>query len=1163
MRKIPSVVLLSFALFACGTSPNPTATTNTSAPPNGVVFTPLDVITAGDVKNGVITTGDVTKVPGETGTVRLFLTASDNSTDPVNGCNANPQNPVTITLTSSDRNVVSLTGAATDGTKSVTVTGCDPTDATVTYTVNPAAVDASTATLTATASGGRTATVQGKTVSGAFVSSSFKVKVTVPKPTDATAPVITPTLTGTLGQNNWYTSNVVLTWSVVDNESQYTSTDCSSTTVTADTKGTTFTCEATSAGGKSTRSVTVKRDATAPVISGQDVTDPAWRNSDRSESFTVTDATSGVVGDTSFTLTASAESASATTPTVVTRTVTDEAGNTATRTLSALIDRTAPAVSADVTNTTWRNSALNANFTASDALSGLAKDTDGAFTLTVNQESKSATEPTVVAYTVKDRAGNATTRRASALLDFTPPVISGQNIVGATWQNVPTSANFTAKDDLSGLSDAGLATFTLTASKDSTSATQPTVVSQTVTDLAGNQAVRSISALIDTVKPVLIAKRNVQPNGEKWNNTDVTVTFECSDALSGLTATCPTAQTFGEGAAQTAKASVTDRAGNTAEVTEGPINVDKTAPIVRAVADHAPNSLGWYADDVTVKFECSDDLSGVSACPGNRTLGEGADQSVAADIIDRAGNAATTTLSGVNVDKTAPVALVNVTGGTLGLKDWYTSDVTFGTANSTDALSGLANCTPVAPLMQDNTAYVASTTCTDKAGNTAGGALTVKRDATAPVISGQNITDTTWRKSDRSESFTVTDATSGVVGDTSFTLTASAESKSAAEPTVVTRTVTDEAGNTATRTLSALIDKTAPVITATRDLKANNDGWTNADVTVKFECSDALSGLAATCPSSQIFGEGANQTASASISDQAGNTATATLGGINVDKTAPVAQVKVLSGKLGQNDWYTGDVTFGTTDSSDTLSGLASCTPVAPLTMDAATYTASTTCKDRAGNTANGTVNVKRDATAPQFSGSLNLNVIAQNIGGAPLDMGNLIATDVTSGLSGGVTCNVATLGMGDNSVTCQATDRAGNTATTPTTTVQVTLGSIYTNAFNLLQPLKNTPSDLSLVKMGSTVPIKFLAPTYAGGQPATDLASSLKLSVAYKAASINDPTFEVTDLSTGSTVWRYDANSGQYVFNLSTKTGFKTGEYTVFVTLGTVKLAVGAFNVK
>ena len=84
---------------------------------------------------------------------------------------------------------------------------------------------------------------------------------------DSTPPVIQATVNGTQGSNSWYTSNVVITWSVTDAESSITSTSgCENVSLTTDTSGVTYTCQATSQGGTSSQSVTVMRDTTPPKV---------------------------------------------------------------------------------------------------------------------------------------------------------------------------------------------------------------------------------------------------------------------------------------------------------------------------------------------------------------------------------------------------------------------------------------------------------------------------------------------------------------------------------------------------------------------------------------------------------------------------------------------------------------------------------------------------------------------------------------------------------------------------------------------------------------------------------------------------------------------------------------------------------------------------------
>jgi hypothetical protein len=86
-------------------------------------------------------------------------------------------------------------------------------------------------------------------------------------PLDNTPPVIVPVIAGTAGANGWYVSDVNVTWTVTDGESAVVSQiGCGPVSVTEDTPGVTFTCSATSAGGTASQSVTIMRDATAPVV---------------------------------------------------------------------------------------------------------------------------------------------------------------------------------------------------------------------------------------------------------------------------------------------------------------------------------------------------------------------------------------------------------------------------------------------------------------------------------------------------------------------------------------------------------------------------------------------------------------------------------------------------------------------------------------------------------------------------------------------------------------------------------------------------------------------------------------------------------------------------------------------------------------------------------
>jgi hypothetical protein len=106
------------------------------------------------------------------------------------------------------------------------------------------------------------AVVGGSCTNGAGLSTSATTTLKY----DSSPPDVTPSVTGKLGANGWYTGDVAVSWAVSDPVSDIaTSTGCAVTTLTGDTAGTTVTCAATNGAGLSTqRSVTVRIDRSAP-----------------------------------------------------------------------------------------------------------------------------------------------------------------------------------------------------------------------------------------------------------------------------------------------------------------------------------------------------------------------------------------------------------------------------------------------------------------------------------------------------------------------------------------------------------------------------------------------------------------------------------------------------------------------------------------------------------------------------------------------------------------------------------------------------------------------------------------------------------------------------------------------------------------------------------
>ncbi|MCE7986631.1 MAG: hypothetical protein DYG89_36115 [Caldilinea sp. CFX5] len=227
--------------------------------------------------------------------------------------------------------------------------------------------------------------------------------------TDSTPPVITPQVVGTLGNPGWYISTVTVSWRVVDAETPITSqAGCETQSVTSDTMGVTFTCAATSAGGSSSQSMTIQRDATPPTISAAATTlsnANGWYNSDVTVRFTCSDNVSGVAScPDNEVLSSEGAAVTATTPTI-----NDLAGNQSTlnKVVSVKIDKTAPVVAVTgVSNgaTYPVGSVPVAGCSTSDALAGVATqatlsvtggntDGTGTFTATCSGATDNAGNP--------------------------------------------------------------------------------------------------------------------------------------------------------------------------------------------------------------------------------------------------------------------------------------------------------------------------------------------------------------------------------------------------------------------------------------------------------------------------------------------------------------------------------------------------------------------------------------------------------------------------------------------------------------------------------------------------------------------------------------------------------------------------------------------------
>lgn len=151
-----------------------------------------------------------------------------------------------------------------------------------------------------------------------------------------------------------------------------------------------------------------------------------------------------------------------------------------------------------------------------------------------------------------------------------------------------------------------------------------------------------------------------------------------------------------------------------------PAPPDTTPPSITAQRTPLANAYGWNNVSVTASFVCSDAQSGIQSCTSSIVVGaEGANQSATGTAVDRAGNRATATVTGISIDKTAPT--VTVTGASEGAVYLVMPRVRCA---ATDALSGIAT-QPTLTLVKGSTvkrvtAYTATCSgASDKADNVA------------------------------------------------------------------------------------------------------------------------------------------------------------------------------------------------------------------------------------------------------------------------------------------------------------------------------------------------------------------------------------------------------------------------------------------------------------
>jgi len=295
------------------------------------------------------------------------------------------------------------------------------------------------------------------------------------------------------------------------------------------------------------------------------------------------------------------------------------------------------------------------------------------------------------------------------------------------------------------------------------------------------------------------------PGSNGWYVSDVTAQIQPSNATD---TSCPAVKTF-RSSSDSLDCTATD--GTSTVAFHLQFKIDKVAPSVTgASADRAPNGNGWYNAPVTVTFAGTDATSGIASCAQTTYGGpDSASASVTGTCADVAGNVSAPFTFNLKYDSTPPTVSGSPARGP-DANGWYRSPVVVAFSGS-DATSGIDSCTSASYSGPDTSGTTLTGTCTDKAGDSASGSVSLQYDATPPSMKvdlARPPDKNGWYNHPVALSVTGTDSGSGIdscVGGT--------YSGPASDTASLTATCTDKAGNTTSQPVTFKYDATPPTLT--------------------------------------------------------------------------------------------------------------------------------------------------------------------------------------------------------------------------------------------------------------------------------------------------------------------------------------------------------------
>jgi hypothetical protein len=594
-----------------------------------------------------------------------------------------------------------------------------------------------------------------------------------------------------------------------------------------------------------------------------------------------------------------------------------------------------------------------------------------------------------------------------------------------------------------------------------------TTVMCSAIDTAGNKAQDSFTITMqDTTEPSLILPANIPPTeatGPSGAAVDYTASAEdIVDGAMSPSCSVKSGATFPVGTT-TVSCVASDAHGNT---TQGSFNVtvtDTTPPSLklptRAIIEEATG-----ADGAKVSYDATADdivdgaILVVCDKPSGSTFAL-VMTTVNCSATDAHGNTAQDSFSVEVQDTTAPTIngqLVDIEAEAIGASGAL---ISYTSPSAKDVVDGdrAVTCAPAS----DTTFALGTTTVTcsasDSRGNTASRDFSIKvQDTKAPVLvlprdiieeaTGHDGATVTYQAS----------ANDIVDGDITPICNPASSSTFAIQKTTVGCSAADKQGNTANSSFSVTVqDTTPPVLTVPGKVVAEATGANGAQI--NYDAPSALDIVDGTIAAScnvlvgAIFGLG-ETTVTCSATDAHNNVATGSFTVEVVDRTAPVLAPPddIIAEATGQTG---AAVSYATPTATDLVDGndAVTCGPASGTTFALGDTKVTCSATDAHGNGAsiNFTITVQ-DTTKPALTLPGNITAEATSAQGTAVSY-EATADDIVDG-SIAPYCDPAsdtTFALGTTTVTCSATDIAGNqaqgnfTVTVRDTTAPEIIGSL------------------------------------------------------------------------------------------------------------------------